>query len=280
MCNFFVVRASLNFICISIVTSSLFLLIHAETTQKIRYSVDITDENYEQIRNGMWVIGFFDKDTQESLDLEREWEFFSLLSQEQGVKFGKIFGPQNPALCVRFLVTSYPRFFYIKNGIAHSVKKSNKEVLLKIIEGKRWHYPKKINFLYNPFSYQMSLLSNLFVHAANLYNYEDSIVKKFVPFSSATDVFFGLTFIVVGTFLGLLITILFGAFQVFFMSSSKSSSKSSEESHSNTERRSSHSSCDSSSGSTSCQSDSSDAEIIRPLRKERTVRKRKQNASQ
>ncbi|GBM32262.1 hypothetical protein AVEN_275031-1 [Araneus ventricosus] len=240
-----------------------------KNTKKVRHlSVDVTDEKYEQTQNGQWLIGFFDKETKESLQLEKEWESLAFKSQDQGIQFGQVLGPQNPALCVRFLVTSYPRVFYISNGIVHTVKQPTQEALVKIIEGKKWHEPKKINFLYDPFSFQMSLLSNLFVHAANLYNYEDSIVKKFVSFSSATDVFFGLTFIVVGTFLGLLITIMFGAFQVFFMSS-----KSSDDSHRSKERRSSRSSSDSSSEGDG--SESSEEETVRAPRKERSVRKRK-----
>ncbi|CAL1264587.1 unnamed protein product [Larinioides sclopetarius] len=264
MSKYFEVRVVQHYIYI--VTSFLFLLAQAESNKKDRnLSVYLTDEKYQQTQNGQWLIGFFDKETKESLQLEKEWESLALKSQDQGIKFGQVFGPQNPALCVRFLVTSYPRVFYISNGIVHVVKQPTQEALVKLIESKKWHEPKKINFLYDPFSFQMSLLSNMFVHAANLYNYEDSIVKKFVPFSSATDVFFGLTFIVVGTFLGLLITIMFGAFQVFFMSS-----KSSEDSHRSKKRHSSHSSSDSSS-----ESASSEEETIRAPRKERSVRKRK-----
>lgn len=258
-----------HFIYIYIATSFLILLVHAENTKKVRnLSVDLTDEKYEQIQNGQWLVGFFDKETKESLQLEQEWESLALKSQEQGIKFGQVLGTQNPAICVRFLVTSYPRVFYISNGIAHVVKQPTREALVKIIEGKKWHEPKKINFLYDPFSFQMSLLSNLFVHAANLYNYEDSIVKKFVPFSSATDVFFGLTFIIVGTFLGLLITVVFGAFQVFFMSS-----KSSDDSNRTKKRSSSHSSSESSSESD--RSESSEEETVRAPKKDRSVRKRK-----
>lgn len=200
-----------------IVSSHFSSSVKAEEKSVDSLVTEITDDNYDQIQKGQWLIGFFDKETKESLQLEKDWEVFALKCKEQHINVGRIFAPQNPALYVRFLVTVFPKVFFIKNGVAHEVKQANRHGLIDLIDKKKWAELKPINFLNNPFSVQMSLLSHLFVHAVNLYNYEDAIVKKFVPFSSATDICFGLTFIIVGTSLGLLLTLLFGVLQIFFM---------------------------------------------------------------
>nr|AII97850.1 BLTX481 [Nephila pilipes] len=114
----------------------------------------------------------------------------------------------------------------------------------------------------------MSLLSHLFVHAVNLYNYEDAIVKKFVPFSSATDICFGLTFIIVGTSLGLLLTLLFGVFQIFFMDN-----KNSDEDDRRENKKSDEPNC--SSANTSEESESDTEETSQASKDDNSVRKRK-----
>ncbi|GIY79053.1 uncharacterized protein CDAR_505761 [Caerostris darwini] len=233
-------------------------------TQKIENEdliVELTDENFDQIQDGQWLIGFFDKTTKESLELEEDWREYAVNCKDQDITVGRLSGVDNPALTVRFFVTAYPAVFYIKNGIAHEIKMPTREIMIGLIQDKTWSKLLKINFLYNPFSIQMSLLSNLFLHAVNLYDYEDAIVKKFVPFSSVTDFCFGLTFIVVGTTLGLLITIAVGAFQVFFLESRSSSAK-------DTKKQSDESSGES-------ESDSDSEEVKKTSEDESSVRKRK-----
>ncbi|GFU24711.1 uncharacterized protein NPIL_39171, partial [Nephila pilipes] len=230
--------------------------------------IEILDENYDQIQKGQWLIGFFDKETKESLQLEKDWEVFALKCKEQDINVGRIFAPQNPALYVRFLVTVFPKIFFIKNGVAHEVKQANRHGLIHLIDKKKWTELKPVNFLNNPFSVQMSLLSHLFVHAVNLYNYEDAIVKKFVPFSSATDICFGLTFIIVGTSLGLLLTLLFGVFQIFFMDN-----KNSDEDDRRENKKSDEPNC--SSANTSEESESDTEETSQASKDDNSVRKRK-----
>ncbi|XP_054713188.1 thioredoxin-related transmembrane protein 1-like [Uloborus diversus] len=192
---------------------------HIKFSKESQHCTEITDENWDQIQKGQWLIGFFDKETKESLDLEQEWEAIKVSIKDPNIQVGKIFAPDNPGLYVRFLVTVFPKVFYIKNGVAHIVPKADKASISNVIAEKKWSALKTVNFLSNPFSIQMSLLSHLFVYAVNLYNYEHSIVQKFVSAPSATDVVFGLTFIIVGTFLGLLLTCAFGVVQIFFMDS-------------------------------------------------------------
>ncbi|KAG8192288.1 hypothetical protein JTE90_002113 [Oedothorax gibbosus] len=193
-------------------TCSLFILKAVRTQEQVKVkkpeevpdlTVELFDNKWDQIQKGQWLIGFFDKETKESLRLEEDFKVFALKGKERDINVARVFAPKNPGLYVRFLVTVFPKVFYVKNGVAHEVKQPTRENLIGLIKDNRWKELKPVNFLSNPFSVQMSLLSHLFVHAVNLYNYEDGIVQKFVPYSSATDVAFALTFIVVGTFLGL-----------------------------------------------------------------------------
>lgn len=195
---------------------------------------EITDEKWDQIQKGQWLVGFFDRETEESRQLDEYWQLFSMKCKEFNINVGRVFAPQNPGLYVRFLVTVFPKVFYIKNGVAHEIPKVSKEVVMELIKDQTWSKLKPVNFLSNPFSVQMSLLSHLFVHAVNLYNFENAIVQKFVSAPSATDVVFGLTFIIVGTFMGLLMTCAFGFLQIFFLDSKESEEKS-DDKHSDNE---------------------------------------------
>ncbi|GFX98316.1 uncharacterized protein TNCV_4909591 [Trichonephila clavipes] len=249
------------------IVSSHILSVKAQEKSSSSLAIEILDDNYDQIQKGQWLIGFFDKETKESMQLEKDWEVFALKCKEQDINVGRIFAPQNPALYVRFLVTVFPKVFFIKNGVAHEVKQANRHGLIDLIDKKKWAELKPVNFLNNPFSVQMSLLSHLFVHAVNLYNYEDAIVKKFVPFSSATDICFGLTFIIVGTSLGLLFTLLFGVFQIFFMDNKNSDEDDARENKENDEP--------SRSSNTSEESESDGEETSQASKDDSSVRKRK-----
>ncbi|XP_015916460.1 thioredoxin-related transmembrane protein 4 [Parasteatoda tepidariorum] len=191
--------------------------------------IELTDDKWDQIQKGQWLIGFFDRETESSLQLEKDWKTFAMKCKTENINVGKIFAPKTPGLDVRFLVTTYPKVFYVKNGVAHEIPKVSREILMSTIRDKKWGQLKPVGFLTNPFSVQMSLLSHLFIHAVNLYNYEDAIVQKFVPFASATDIAFGLTFIIVGTSLGLFIIAAVSVIQILFFSSKDSEDSSYDE---------------------------------------------------
>ncbi|GFU07895.1 thioredoxin-related transmembrane protein 1 [Nephila pilipes] len=94
-----------------IISSHILLPVKAEEKSTRNLVIEILDENYDQIQKGQWLIGFFDKETKESLQLEKDWEVFALKCKEQDINVGRIFAPQNPALYVRFLVTVFPKIF-------------------------------------------------------------------------------------------------------------------------------------------------------------------------
>ncbi|XP_035218391.1 thioredoxin-related transmembrane protein 1-like isoform X2 [Stegodyphus dumicola] len=131
--------------------------------------VELSDEKWDQIQKGQWLVGFFDKDTKESSRLEEDWNVFAVKCKEQNINVARAYSSETPGLHVRFLVTDFPKVFYIKNGVAHEVLKVNRQTLIDLIKDKKWDKLKAVNFLSNPFSVQMSLLSHLFVHAVNLY---------------------------------------------------------------------------------------------------------------
>ncbi|KFM77898.1 Thioredoxin-related transmembrane protein 1, partial [Stegodyphus mimosarum] len=130
--------------------------------------VELRDEKWDQIQKGQWLVGFFDKDTQESSRLEEDWNVFAVKCKEQNINVARAYSIETPGLHVRFLVTDFPKVFYVKNGVAHEVLKVNRQTLIDLIKDRKWDKLKAVNFLSNPFSIQMSLLSHLFVHAVNL----------------------------------------------------------------------------------------------------------------
>ncbi|GFY41285.1 uncharacterized protein TNIN_148751 [Trichonephila inaurata madagascariensis] len=241
------------------IVSSHILTVKAQEKSSSSLAIEILDDNYDQIQKGQWLIGFFDKETKESMQLEKDWEVFALKCKEQHINVGRIFAPQNPGFTES--ESSNAIEICIKNGVAHEVKQANRHGLIDLIDKKKWAELKPVNFLNNPFSVQMSLLSHLFVHAVNLYNYEDAIVKKFVPFSSATDICFGLTFIIVGTSLGLLFTLLFGVFQIFFMDNKNSDEDDARENKENDEPSHSSNSSEESDGEETSKASKDDSSV-------------------
>jgi thiol-disulfide isomerase/thioredoxin len=173
------------------------------------HSIRVTDDNWDQILTGEWMVEFFAPWCPACRNLQATWEEFASWSADLGVNIGQVDVTLSPGLGGRFMISALPTIYHVKDGIFRQYRGSRtKEEFLSFVEEEKWKKLDPISSWQAPDSIQMSVLSQFYMLSMKLRNVMNLMTEEYgLPVWSTYLIFGGLT-VLTGLFLGLILVCL------------------------------------------------------------------------
>uniref|UniRef100_A0A4W5LAL2 Thioredoxin domain-containing protein n=1 Tax=Hucho hucho TaxID=62062 RepID=A0A4W5LAL2_9TELE len=123
----------------------------------------ITDANWTVTMDGEWMITFVAPWCPACAQLKEQWERFSSLAAAMGVSVGEVDVTEQPGLSGRFLVTTLPTIFHVKDGsVRRYVSVREVEEFHAYVSNRRWEEVEPLPSWKSPTSPLMSCMAGLF----------------------------------------------------------------------------------------------------------------------
>ncbi|XP_023842526.1 thioredoxin-related transmembrane protein 1 isoform X2 [Salvelinus sp. IW2-2015] len=123
----------------------------------------ITDANWTVTMDGEWMIKFVAPWCPACAQLKEQWERFSSLAAAMGVSVGEVDVTEQPGLSGRFLVTTLPTIFHVKEGsVRRYVSVREAEEFHAYVSNRRWEEVEPLPSWKSPTSPLMSCMAGLF----------------------------------------------------------------------------------------------------------------------
>ncbi|XP_031643930.1 thioredoxin-related transmembrane protein 4 isoform X1 [Oncorhynchus kisutch] len=123
----------------------------------------ITDANWTVTMDGEWMIKFVAPWCPACAQLKEQWERFSSLAAAMGVSVGEVDVTEQPGLSGRFLVTTLPTIFHVKEGsVRRYVSVREAEEFHTYVSNRRWEEVEPLPSWKSPTSPLMSCMAGLF----------------------------------------------------------------------------------------------------------------------
>jgi len=186
----------------SLLISSLLLL---TSSAKPANQIDITQENYQNLFNGEWLVKFHAPWCPACRALEKEWGQLADYLEPLNVNVGSVDVTQQAEINGRFMVTSLPTIFHFKNGQVRRYSGPRKmNDLLSYVEDGDYEEEAALNWWRHPNSAPMSALAKLYSFSSQIKEFMDDLDKK--GYSQLTIfALVGIFTVLAGLFLGLLL---------------------------------------------------------------------------
>ncbi|XP_052429395.1 thioredoxin-related transmembrane protein 1 [Carassius gibelio] len=123
----------------------------------------ITDENWEEILTGEWMIEFFAPWCPACQQLQPVWNEFAEWGEDLGVNIAKVDVTEQPGLSGRFIITALPTIYHCKDGVFRRYQGArSKDDFLSFIDEKKWQSIEPLSSWFGPSSFLMNAMSALF----------------------------------------------------------------------------------------------------------------------
>jgi len=166
----------------------------------------ITNENWRGILQGEWLVKFYAPWCPACRGMTHTWKELDTWAAKDmtSLSVGDVDVTEEAELNGRFMVTSLPTIYHVKDGIFRQYKSSRslKDFQDFIIEEK-WKTLKPMTSWLSPDSYVMTGVSQLFSFSMNLKNFHESLRTDYGLPGWASMLLFGLAVIVIGLLLGI-----------------------------------------------------------------------------
>ncbi|CAE1309070.1 Thioredoxin-related transmembrane protein 1 [Acanthosepion pharaonis] len=130
------------------------------------HTISLTDDNWRQLLEGEWMVEFMAPWCPACQSFKETWENYATWAEDLNINVAVVDVTNNPGLSGRFLVTSLPTIFHVKDGIFRQYQGPRiTGDLISFIEDQRWNQVAAVNYWLTPDSLLMSALS-LFFKAA------------------------------------------------------------------------------------------------------------------
>jgi len=169
--------------------------------------VQITDENWQQILKGEWMVKFFAPWCPACRSMVDTWIEFGKWTDDLNMDgVGEVDVTQSPGLSGRFLITSLPTVLHVKNGeFRQYTKKREKDSLIDYVEKEEWKQDELLPSWKHPDSIQMGVVASFFKVSMVLRNIHSVMTEQYELPSWSVYVMFATVTILVGALLGLLL---------------------------------------------------------------------------
>jgi len=171
--------------------------------------VELTEDNWEKVLQGEWMVKFYAPWCPACRSIEKVWSEFATWDNDLGLEgVAEVDVTHSPGLSGRFLITSLPTIFHVKNGEfrVYSGGRS-KDNLIDYVEKTKWTSEEVVPSWKNPSALHMSVVSWFFkisMHLRNVHSYLTE--QKQLP-SWSVYALFALTTVVTGALLGLVLVV-------------------------------------------------------------------------
>jgi len=166
----------------------------------------IDEDNWQDLLTGEWMVEVFAPWCPACRGLQPTWEEFAGWSEDLEIGVGQVDVTVSPGLSGRFMVTSLPTIFHVKDGVFRQYNGArHKDSFISFIEDKKWGQVEPVSSWSRPDSIQMTLVSYFFKLSMVLRNVHTSLTEDYQLPYWVSYVAFGVITILLGGVLGLLL---------------------------------------------------------------------------
>ncbi|XP_076245370.1 uncharacterized protein LOC143185926 [Calliopsis andreniformis] len=180
-----------------------------QTSSKDAFAEQLTEENWDRMLIGEWMVEFYAPWCPACKALEPIWEDLASQKKCLNINVGKVDVTDSPGLSGRFMVTALPTIYHVKDGIFRQYKSPrDKNSLIEFVSEKTWEKIEPIPGWKSPTSIQMSVISQFFKMSQVLRGIHNKLMEDFGLPTWGSYLIFAVATIVLGTILGLFIVCL------------------------------------------------------------------------
>ncbi|CAL7946259.1 unnamed protein product [Xylocopa violacea] len=182
---------------------------NVQTSAKNSFVEQLTEENWDRILIGEWMVEFYAPWCPACKSLEPIWEHLASQKKILNINVGKVDVTDSPGLSGRFMVIALPTIYHIKDGIFRQYKSPrDKDSLIEFVSDKIWEKIEPIPSWKSPTSIQMSVISQFFKMSQVLRGIHNRLMEDFGLPTWGSYLIFAIATIVIGAILGLFIVCL------------------------------------------------------------------------
>jgi len=166
----------------------------------------ITEENWRQILEGEWMLEFHAPWCPACKDLHKAWNAFADWGKDLNINVGEIDVTDNPGLSGRFLITSLPTIYHIKDGVfrLYTGPRDNEDFIW-FVEENKWKVVESLPAWKNPDSIQMAIVAKFFKLSMAVRDLHSQLIEEHgIPAWGSYGIFAGGT-LLLGSILGVVI---------------------------------------------------------------------------
>ncbi|EDO42466.1 predicted protein, partial [Nematostella vectensis] len=165
---------------------------------------ELTDANWDEVLEGEWMIKFYAPWCPACQHVAPIWSAFAVKSQQLGINVAEVDVTQQSALSGRFMVSSLPTIYHVKDGRFCKFEGSRSlDGFESFIIDEKWHQVDPIPWWKSPGSYLMSALGILFKMSMLLMVSHDALTITYGLPSYVSYAIFGVCTVGLGLCLGL-----------------------------------------------------------------------------
>ncbi|OAD61471.1 Thioredoxin-related transmembrane protein 1 [Eufriesea mexicana] len=181
----------------------------AQISLKNTFVEQLTEENWDRMLIGEWMVVFYAPWCPACKALEPVWEHLASQKKDLNINVGKVDVTDSPGLSGRFMVTALPTIYHVKDGIFRQYKSPrDKDSLIEFVSENTWEMIEPIPSWKSPASVQMSVISKFFKLSQVLRGIHNRLMEDFGLPTWACYLIFAIVTIVVGATLGLFVVCL------------------------------------------------------------------------
>lgn len=166
----------------------------------------ITNDNWRDMLQGEWIVKFYAPWCPACQGMRHTWKELGVWASNDmtSLSVGSVDVTQQAELNGRFMVTSLPTIYHVKDGVfrQYSSSRSLKDFKDFIVEEK-WKPIKPMSSYLSPDSFIMNGVSKLFSFSMNLKTFHESLRSEYGLPGWASMLLFGLAVVVIGLLLGI-----------------------------------------------------------------------------
>lgn len=165
----------------------------------------LTNENWRDMLQGEWMVKFYAPWCPACRAMSTTWKEFAIWAQKsKSLSVGSVDVTEQGELNGRFMVTSLPTIYHVKDGEFRQYKSTRtlKDFTEFIVE-KKWQSTTPMSSWLKPDSFAMSSVSKLFSFSMNLKSLHESLRSEYGLPGWASMLLFGLAVVIIGLLLGI-----------------------------------------------------------------------------
>lgn len=170
-------------------------------------SLELDENNWTNVLTGEWMVLFYAPWCPACKSLEPEWKEFGKWSKSHStISVANTDITTSPGLTGRFIVTTLPTIFHVKDGVFRYYKMGrDKDSMISFIEERKWEQLESISSWKSPNSIQMSIVANFFKLSQKVRVLHSSLMVQYGLPTWGSYLIFAIVTIVVGAILGLVL---------------------------------------------------------------------------